>query len=303
MTPLPSKDQIRQWIADNPGLSSRRDIAKAFGLKGDQRADLRALLRELEAEGTVAKSARRFRPAGALPPVALLRVLRPDAAGDLFAEPMEEGVDKDAGRILVIPGKGDPALAEGDRILARLARVDLDDYVWEARLIRRIGSNPLKVLGVFRRGSEGGRILPIDKGQDKEWRVRAEDDLGARDGELVEGEAVGNRRLGLPQARVTARLGDPGGPRAVSLIAIHQHGIPTVSPTPLWPRPTTPPPYPGRARGSARHPPCHHRPRRCARPRRCRLRRRRYRTGQSGRPCPLGRHRRCRPLRPPRRRP
>ena len=82
------------------------------------------------------------------------------------------------------------------------------------------------MLGIFRRGSEGGRILPIDKGQDKEWRVRAEDDLGARDGELVEAEAVGNRRLGLPQARITARLGDPTGPRAVSLIAIHQHGIP-----------------------------------------------------------------------------
>jgi len=152
--------------------------------------------------------------------------MKPDAAGDLFAEAMEEGVDKEAGRILIVPKKGDPALAEGDRILARLARVDLDDYTWEARLIRRIGSNPLKVLGVFRKGSEGGRILPIDKGQDKEWRVRAEDDLGARDGELVEAEAIGNRRLGLPQARVIERLGDPSGPRAVSLIAIHQHGIP-----------------------------------------------------------------------------
>ncbi|MCB6177747.1 ribonuclease R [Rhodobacter sp. Har01] len=226
MTPLPSKDQIRQWIAENPGLTSKRDIAKAFGLKGDQRAELRRLLAELEGEGTVTRAARRFRPKGDLPPVALLRVLKPDAAGDLFAEPMEEGVDPDAGRILIIAAKGDPALAEGDRILARLSKVELDDYTWEARLIRRIGSNPLKVLGVFRKGSEGGRIMPIDKGQDKEWRVRAEDDLGARDGELVEAEAVGNRRLGLPQARVTERLGDPSGPRAVSLIAIHQHGIP-----------------------------------------------------------------------------
>jgi ribonuclease R len=226
MTPLPSKDQIRQWIAENPGLTSKRDIAKAFGLKGDQRAELRHLLRELEEEGVVSKSARRFRPKGELPPVALLRVLKPDAAGDLFAEPMEEGVDADAGRILIIPKKGDPALAEGDRILGRLARVDLDDYTWEARLIRRIGSNPLRVLGVFRKGSEGGRILPVDKGQDKEWRVAADADMGAQDGELVEGEAVGNRRLGLPQARIVSRLGDPGGPRAVSLIAIHQHGIP-----------------------------------------------------------------------------
>ncbi len=226
MTPLPSKDQIRQWIAENPGLTSKRDIARAFGLKGDQRAELRRILAEMADEGGLVKSARRFRPKGDLPPVALLRVLKPDAAGDLFAEAMEDGVDKDAGRILIIPKTGDPALATGDRILARLSKVDLDDYTWEARLIRRIGSNPLKVLGIFRRGSEGGRILPIDKGQDKEWRVRAEDDLGARDGELVEAEAVGNRRLGLPQARITARLGDPTGPRAVSLIAIHQHGIP-----------------------------------------------------------------------------
>ncbi|AWD22192.1 ribonuclease R [Fuscovulum blasticum] len=226
MTQLPSKDQIRQWIAENPGLTSKRDIAKAFGLKGDMRSELRRLLHELEAEGTVTKAARRFRPKGDLPPVALLRVLKPDAAGDLFAEPMEDGVDTDVGRILIIPKKGDPALAEGDRFLGRLTRVDLDDYVWEARLIRRIGSNPLKLLGVFRKGSEGGRIVPIDKGQDKEWRVAADSDMGARDGELVEAEAVGNRRLGLPQARIVERLGDPSGPRAVSLIAIHQHGIP-----------------------------------------------------------------------------
>jgi len=226
MIALPSKDQIRQWIAENPGLTSKRDIAKAFGLKGDQRSDLRRLLAELEEDGSLQKSARRFRPVGDLPPVALLRVLKPDAAGDLFAEPMEDGVDKDAGRILIIAQKGDPALAEGDRILGRIARVDLDDYTWEARLIRRIGTNPLKVLGVFRKGSEGGRIMPIEKGQDKEWRVAADADLDARDGELVEAEAVGNRRLGLPQARITARLGDPSGPRAVSLIAIHQHGIP-----------------------------------------------------------------------------
>lgn len=226
MIDLPSKDQIRQWIAENPGLTSKRDIAKAFGLKGDQRSELRRLLVELEEDGSLTKSARRFRPEGELPPVALLRVLKPDAAGDLFAEPMEDGVDKDAGRILIIGQKGDPALAEGDRILGRIVRVDLEDYVWEARLIRRIGTNPLKVLGVFRKGSEGGRIMPIEKGQDKEWRVAADADLDARDGELVEAESIGTRRLGLPQARITARLGDPSGPRAVSLIAIHQHGIP-----------------------------------------------------------------------------
>lgn len=225
MNPLPTKDQIRQWIAENPALSAKRDIAKAFGIKGDAKIDLKRMLKEMEEEGDLQKSARRFREPGALPPVAVLQVLSPDKGGDLFAVPLEEGVDSSI-RVLVVPQKGDPAMGGGDRILARLTAVNAADHRYEARLIRRLGANPLKVLGIFRASHEGGRIVPIDKGQDKEWRVARDATNGARDGELVEGEAVGNRRLGLPQARILARLGDPSGARAVSLIAIHQHGIP-----------------------------------------------------------------------------
>jgi ribonuclease R len=225
MNQLPTKAQIQTWITENPGLSAKRDIAKAFGIKGDARIDLKRMLKELEADGVVEKTVRRFREAGSLPPVGVLMVTAPDSQGDLYARPLEDGAD-DTIRILIIPQKGDPALGAGDRILARLGRVDLDDYQYEARLIRRIGSNPLKLLGVFRNTAEGGRIVPIDKGADKEWRVSRDMTMDARDGELVEAEAVGNRKLGLPQARIVLRLGDPSGPRAVSLIAIHQHGIP-----------------------------------------------------------------------------
>ena len=225
MNPLPTKDQIRQWIAENPALSAKRDIAKAFGIKGDAKIDLKRMLKEMEEEGDLQKSARRFREPGAMPPVAVLQVLSPDKGGDLFAVPLEEGVDSSI-RVLVVPQKGDPAMGGGDRILARLTAVNAADHRYEARLIRRLGANPLKVLGIFRASHEGGRIVPIDKGQDKEWRVARDATNGARDGEFVEGEAVGNRRLGLPQARILARLGDPSGARAVSLIAIHQHGIP-----------------------------------------------------------------------------
>jgi ribonuclease R len=225
MNPIPTKDQIRQWIAENPALGAKRDIAKAFGIKGDAKIDLKRLLREMEDEGALEKKARRFREPGVLPPVAVLQVLAPDAAGDLFAVPLEEGVDSSQ-RVLIVTQKGDPALGAGDRILGRLTPVAGDGHAYEGRLIRRLGSNPLKVLGIYRDSHEGGRIVPIDKGQDKEWRVTRDASNGARDGELVEAEAVGNRRMGLPQARIVARLGDPSGARAVSLIAIHQHGIP-----------------------------------------------------------------------------
>ena len=170
MNPMPTKDQIRQWITENPGLVAKRDIANAFGIKGDARIDLKRLLKELEAEGGLEVRSRKFRAPGALPPVSVLLVLPPDANGDLFARPLEDDAD-DAPRILIVPQKGDPALAAGERVLARLAAVAGEDHGYEARLIRRIGTNPLKLLGVFRENAEGGRIIPIDKGNDKEWRV------------------------------------------------------------------------------------------------------------------------------------
>jgi len=226
MQQLPTKEQVLQWITDNPGLSAKRDIAKAFGIKGAGRIELKRILKELEEDGALEKKKRAYRDPGKLPPVSLLTVIGPDAAGDLFLRAMEWQGEGEPPRILFIPKKGDPALGAGDKLLGRLSEVNLDEYDYEARLIRKLGTNAIKVLGIYRKGSEGGRIVPIDKGADKEWRVGREDDLGARDGELVEAEQAGPKRMGLPSARIVQRLGDPAGPKAVSLIAIHQHGIP-----------------------------------------------------------------------------
>ncbi|MCA3509637.1 MAG: RNB domain-containing ribonuclease, partial [Rhodobacter sp.] len=226
MTQIPSKEQILQWIADNPALTARRDIAKAFGIKDAGRVELKRLLKELAQDGALEKRGRTWHGANKLPPVSILTILPPDRQGDQFARPAEWQGPGAEPRILFLPGKPDAPVAEGDRILARLTGVEGEAYQYVARLIRKIGSNPLKVLGIFRKDAEGGRILPIDKGAGKEWRVAREFTQGARDGELVEAEQTGPRRLGLPQARIVSRLGDASAPGAVSLIAIHQHGIP-----------------------------------------------------------------------------
>ncbi|MDE3237970.1 MAG: ribonuclease R [Paracoccaceae bacterium] len=228
MEQLPSKAEILRWIADNPGATAKRDIARAFGIKGGPaRIELKRLLKEMEADGALERRRRSYRDPDALPPVAVLQILAPDSDGDQWAKPLEWQGSGPAPRILFQPRKSDAPVAEGDRVLARLTPVEAPDHAYEARLIRKIGFNPHKLLGIFRKETEGGRIVPIDKGADKEWRVAADATGGAKDGELVEAEQAGPRgRLGLPQARVVDVLGDPTAPRAVSLIAIHQHGIP-----------------------------------------------------------------------------
>ncbi|PWK59947.1 ribonuclease R [Roseicyclus mahoneyensis] len=231
MAMIPSKDQIRTWIADNPHATSKRDIAKAFGIKGAERIDLKRILKELEAEGLVEKQGKTYRDPDKLPPVSVLQLLAPDDLGDIFARPLEWQGEGPEPKILFSPRATDPAVGQGDRILARMQEVEGEDHQYVARLIRRIGTNPLRVLGVFRKGAEGGRIVPITKGADRDWAVRPGETHGARDGELVEAEQVGPKgRMGLPRARIVTRLGDPGAPRAVSLIAIHDHAIPDAFP-------------------------------------------------------------------------
>jgi ribonuclease R len=227
MTRIPSKTEILAWISEHPTKAAKRDIAKAFGIKGAARIDLKRVLKELEQEGKLTKRRSSYRDAEELPPVSVLEVLAPDADGDLFARPLEwKGAGAEP-RILMVLRDSDPALGAGDRILGRVTADQTEDHTHTARMIRRVGTNPLRILGVFRAGSEGGRVLPIEKGSDKQWTVAAGATGGAKDGELVEAEQAGPKgRLGLPKARIIARLGDPTEPRAVSLIAIHQHGIP-----------------------------------------------------------------------------
>ncbi len=227
MSRIPSKAEILDWISANPTLTSKRDIAKAFGIKGSDRIDLKRMLKELEGEGHLEKRKKSYGDPDRLPPVSVLLVKAPDADGDLFAQPLEWHGDGIEPTVLVITSPKDPALGAGDKILARLTLVPDQDYTYEARLIRRIGSNPKRVLGIFRKRSEGGRIVPIDKSGSNEWIVADDATHDARDGELVEAEQAGPKgRMGLPRARIVERLGDPSAPKAVSLIAIHQHGIP-----------------------------------------------------------------------------
>ncbi|WP_292019244.1 ribonuclease R [Maritimibacter sp. UBA3975] len=231
MARIPSKEEILAWISENPTQTSKRDISRAFGIKGADRIDLKRLLKELEADGHLEKRKKTYRDPDKLPPVSILEVAEITPDGDIFADPLEWQGEGDKPRVLFVAKQGDPALKAGDRLLCRMTEVDGDDHAYEARLIRRIGENAKRILGIFRAGHEGGRIVPIDKGADKEWSVPAGGTDGAKDGELVEAKQTGPKgRMGLPRAQIMARLGDPTAPRAVSLIAIHQHGIPDAFP-------------------------------------------------------------------------
>ena len=224
------KARVLEALAKEP-KGSKRDLARALRVKGSDRIALKRILKELESEGTVARNARRrYAPAGGLPEVAALEITGQDPDGDLLARPQRWEGHEPPPRIVVVPGRDSdagPALGIGERVLARLLRAD-DGY--EARIIKRIGAAVHRVLGVYREHAGHGRIVPIDRKTRHEFTVERHDKGGAASNELVLAEPLAGRASGLPRARVLERLGSMSEPRAISLIAIHEHGIPTEFP-------------------------------------------------------------------------
>jgi ribonuclease R len=233
---LPSKADILAFIGNKPGRVSTREIARAFGLKNALRADLKRLLRELADEGSIEKRRKKLHHAGALPSTVLANVTARDSDGDLIATPDEwdEEAHGAAPKIRIdIPRKdrSREAVGFGDRVLLRVEEAEEDEGICHRGRVIRILDHPKhRVLGIFRKIQDGsGRLEPVDKKMlGKELAIPTGATADAEDGDLIAVETSRASRLGLPTGRVVERLGSLKSERAVSLIAIHAHGIPSV---------------------------------------------------------------------------
>ncbi len=233
---LPSKADILAFIGNKPGKVGTREIARAFGLKNALRADLKRMLRELADEGSIEKRRKKLHHPGVLPSTVLADVIARDSDGDLIATPDEwdEDAHGPAPKIRIhVPRKMRPGEAAGigDRILLRVEETEEEDGIrHRGRVIKIIDHPKHRVLGIFRGHPHGGgRLEPVDKKMlGKELAIPAGATADAQDGDLIAVETSRAPRLGLPTARVVERLGSLRSERAVSLIAIHTHGIPSV---------------------------------------------------------------------------
>jgi len=231
---LPSKAEILEYLKEHPGDQDKRHIARAFNLRGQTRIALRDRLREMRQEGSIeGRSGRRYSEVGQLPPVTVLEVVALDPDGEVLARPATWEHEAPAPTIRLAAGRTrGQAPAPGELVLARLTREADGDY--SAETIRRLQRQAQQLLGLYELGTEGGRLRPSDKKSKKDYALAPEDAADAKPGDLVLAEILPKRRgrhLGLQPVRVVERLGGFDDPAALSLIAIHDHGLPLVFPT------------------------------------------------------------------------
>ncbi|MBN9458304.1 MAG: ribonuclease R [Bosea sp.] len=246
--PEPSRAAILDFIEEERAAGrevGRREIARAFGLDQGGKIWLKRLLREMEREGEIGGdgSERPVHPRGALPPVLLCEIKSRDRDGDLVAQPLEWN-EEDQGtppRILIEGSRegrrkakdARPAPGVGDQALLKLTRLrGVDGFAYSGRVLKVMGKAKAAVLGIFRALPDGsGRLVPIDKkAQGREALIPKGRTGDAQDGDLVSVSLRRESRFGPPEAQVRERLGSIKSERAVSLIAIHAHGIPNEFP-------------------------------------------------------------------------
>ncbi|WP_116089970.1 ribonuclease R [Sphingomonas crusticola] len=218
---LPSRQQILDLIASSATPTGKREIARAFGLHGNEKIALKALLKDMADEGLIDSApGRAFHKMGGVPKVTVLRIVDVADDGQAFGVPESWHADGPPPRLRVIErGKRERALGPGDRILARTEEAGNG---WVAHPMKRLARGEEQVLGVLHQEGERLWLKPVDKRERRELMVS---DAGeAQAGDLVLAEKAG--RPPRITARVVERLGEPFAPRSFSLIAIHKHNIP-----------------------------------------------------------------------------
>lgn len=225
-TPFPTREQIMEFIDMSPTPVGKREIARAFNIKGAAKIELKNILKDLKIGGDVVKGRRRFDKPDRLPPVEVLEITGIDYDGEVIARPnvWKEDYEPPVIYVKMIRRGGPSAPGIGDKILAKLRYTGKQTY--EASIMRVLGSGPQRVLGIFRPNEREGRVVPTDRKDAGEIAVPLDDHPDLEGGALVLTEILPGKHFGLRKGRITEVLGNINEPKSISLVSIHARGIP-----------------------------------------------------------------------------
>ncbi|MBE8191507.1 MAG: ribonuclease R [Alphaproteobacteria bacterium] len=247
MAHIPSRDDILKFVSEQSGKIGKREIARAFDIKGSDRIPLKNLLREMTAEGLLEGEGRQkdLRKGGDLPSVAVLNITGRDDDGAFLALPhnkemtppplitIDEKGGQKAGRI----NRRHNLVSMGDMILARLTQQG--DNIYSANIIRKLTNNDdTPIIGVVQEKDNVLFLSPANRRDRHDYIIAPSSDVKInityKEGDLVIGTKIsGKNKYDSHKARITQNIGSAADPHAFSLLAIAENDIPDHFPAEL----------------------------------------------------------------------
>lgn len=221
---VPSMHELMAYLNAQGGGASKRDIARAFHLKGDDRAAVGTLLKTLKAEGKIERDVRsksyRMRVTGRLPAYCQLEITGQDSMGDLLARPLDWPSEEAMPQVIIVKNKITPPAGEGDLVHAKVKYIG--NQLYEGEVLRLLAQGNNQLVGVY----ENGKVFAVDRRITQTFTL-LDVPRNLKNKDLIVFDAPMSRKR-EPVARFIQRIGSADEPFAATLMAIYMHRIPVM---------------------------------------------------------------------------
>lgn len=221
-THFPSAKEVLDFIKNSATSVSRRDIAKAFNIKGGpERIKLKQLLKTLDEGSTLKRKSKKFSPQDALPPVTVLQISAIEPEG-IYAALVTISPASPV-KITVLPSENF-TLKVGDKVLARLKKIRANSY--KATILKKLREEIKKyVLGEIEY-TKYGPCLSTFEHKKNVYHLTKSQATEFKEGDFVKAEIARGKGPNLVQSMQL--IGKDGDPNILSQLVIQKFDLPHV---------------------------------------------------------------------------
>jgi len=228
--PLPTMQEIIDFLQNSEGKVGKRQIAKAFKIKGDDRIALKKMLNELKEAGTFSHKSSRSFFGGLLRSKLNAEITGFDSSGALIARPLEYNDDQSTPQI-IIPKNADhisPPIKIGDIVVVKLKKAA--GHTYNGEIVKRLSHSPNRIVGFYQTKGMGlgGILTSVDRRIRDRFYVSKQDGLNAENGSIVLADVISFRKE--DKAKIIKVLAKSDTPFAATIISAYQHSVPLVFP-------------------------------------------------------------------------
>jgi ribonuclease R len=224
-----TKAAIFEFIKAQPTPPTRRDIARAFNIKDQTRILLKAILKELEQESVIKRNTGAYQPTES-PQFIDVEITEISADGEFIGSPLDWPSEKPRPKIYILAPrlrKGRPPVNMDIGVHVRVRLEWIDPHTCEGRVIRIFEKlDAQRLVGRFEKTERGGWLIPSDRKIREVFPVTSASLVDVKHGDIVLAEIDGIGQGKAAQAKIVNVIGSMDDPRSITLIAIHELGLP-----------------------------------------------------------------------------
>ena len=218
----PSMEDVLEYLKAQSTPVTKRDVARAFHIKGNDRIHLKKILKDLREKNEIqgGSGGRKIGLTDALPERVVVEITGLDSMGDLIARPLEWPADKPMPQITITNDKLIPPAGVGD--VVQVSVKPIGNKLYEGATLRRMTVGENHMVGIY----EDGSVHSVDRRLSRDFElVRVPPSIKLKNKDIVVAD-IPMVRDRNPKATFIKKIGNFAQAFAPTLIAIYQHSLP-----------------------------------------------------------------------------